>query len=73
MHLLQIPARRILSLYSPVLPICDRVNILRERNYYRDADKSLVSPGKKQTAPVKVWWAEEGTDLARVGRDGGLL
>jgi len=40
---------------------------------YGGADKSLARPGRKQAAPVKLCWAEEWIDLARVGTGGGLL
>ena len=60
MYMLQIPVLRILSHYSRALPVSDHMNILRERDYYWGADKSLVRPGGKQTAPVKSVMARGG-------------
>jgi hypothetical protein len=53
--------------------ICVPTYVCMYMHIYRGANKSLARPGRKQAAPVKVCWAEEWIDLARVGTGGGLL
>ena len=40
---------------------------------YRDTDKSLARPGRKQAAPVKSVMGRAMDDLVRVRTGGGLL